>query len=168
MKKLIIGLTIALLVVFITQLLFIKYTPDLVYRIAVRRAGGSLNHWINAPKTDASLRRVVLPNPDFVYSALFYDVSKKDVIVSGVFPDSSYASIAFYDDRCQPFFVYNNLAEKQKGNFRFELSKDDRTGPGQLKPKMNKGVIICRFLMTTDSSYQKMLAYQQLLKSELK
>ena len=125
MKKALIGLIIFCLVAFVTQRLFIKYVPNLVYKIAVKRVDHNFNHWINAPKTDASMRRVVMPNPDFVYSALFYDITDSPVAISGVLPGLSYASVSFYDDRCQPYYVYNNVDSIRIGKFEFTLVNPD-------------------------------------------
>lgn len=168
MKKFAVNALIVVVLAFIVQWMFIKYVPNLVYKIAVHRSGKSCNQWINAGKTDAKMRRVVMPNPDFVYSALFYDVNEKDIVVSGVLPDSGYASISFYDDRCQPYFVYNNLSSDHAGKFSLTLSQHESTGPHEVKAKTNKGVLICRFLLKGDSAFQKMKDYQHQLTSELK
>lgn len=163
MKRLITVVFSILVLALLVQWLVIKYIPNVVYKIAVHRSGNDFNRWINAGKTDAGMRRVVLPNPDFIYSALFYDVSGKDIILTGNFPDSTYASVAFYDNRCQPYYVYNNLSDNRKGQFRFQLSKKSANGPNQLQAKTGRGVVICRFLVKDSSKYEKMRAYQQQL-----
>jgi uncharacterized membrane protein len=167
MKRKIIYIVAFLVLVFCTQWLVVKYLPNLVYRIAVHRAGET-NKWIAAGKTDATMRRVVLPNPDFIYSALFYDVNDKDLVIMGVLPDSMYASVAFYDNRCQPWYVYNNLSKNRTGQFWFQLSKRGLKGTNQIQAKTNKGVIICRFLVGTDSLRSKMVDYQHSLVSSMK
>jgi uncharacterized membrane protein len=151
----------------LTQWLVIKHVPDLVHAIAIHRVP-QRNQWINNDKTDASMRRVVLPNPDFKYSALFYDVTGHDITITGTLPDSSYASVAFYDNRCQPYYVYNNLSPERKGHFEFLISKNGVTGPKQIKPKTNTGVIICRYLVKNDSSFAIMKSLQQQLACTLK
>ena len=168
MKKFAVNALIVIVLAFITQWMFIRYVPNLVYKIAAHRAGKPGNHWIHAGKTDAGMRRVVMPNPDFVYSAFFYDVNEKDIVISGVLPDSGYASISFYDNRCQPYFVYNNLSEEHKGKFALTLSQHESTGPHEVKAKANKGVLICRFLVKGDSAFQRMKDFQNQLTSELK
>jgi hypothetical protein len=168
MKKFFVNALIVVVLAFIIQWMFIKYVPDIVYKIAVHRSDKPCNQWINAGKTDAGMRQVVMPNPDFVYSAFFYDVNEKDVVVSGVLPDSGYASVAFYDDRCQPYFVYNNLSRDHTGNFSLTLSHQESTGPHEIQAKTNKGVLICRFLVKGDSALQKMKDYQSQLTSEVK
>ncbi|MDB5284709.1 MAG: putative integral rane protein [Bacteroidota bacterium] len=165
MRKLLIGILVFASLAFVTQWLAIKYIPNIIYKIAVRR-GKEINTWIHNGKTDASMRRVVLPNPDFIYSALFYDVNDKDLTISGTLPDSTYASVAFYDDRCQPYYVYNNQSLRRTGKFAFQLSRLGLKGPNQLQAKTNKGIIICRFLLTGDSSFQKMSAFQRQLFSK--
>jgi uncharacterized membrane protein len=157
-----------LLIVFVTQWMVIKYLPSLVYRIAIHRIDNKFNVWINSGKTDANMRRVVMPNPDFVYSALFYDVRNKNLTVSGVLPDSTYASISFYDNRCQPYYVYNNLDSARKGKFELILVKNGDDDGHSVHVKTDRGVIICRFLKSTDSSYQQLVPYQKMLMSEIK
>ena len=168
MKRFAVDALIVALLAFIFQWMFIKYVPDLVYKIAIHRIKGQSNQWISAGKTDAKMRRVVMPNPDFVYSALFYDVNDKDISVSGVLPDSGYASVAFYDDRCQPYYIYNNLDRKRTGKFNFRLSNAAPRSTNDMQVKSGRGVIICRYLMKGDSSYQKMKAYQGQLSCEVK
>jgi hypothetical protein len=168
MKRFGIDALIVALLAFIFQWALIRYAPDIVYKIAVHRTKGQSNQWISAGKTDAKMRRVVMPNPDFVYSALFYDVNDKDISVSGVLPDSGYASVAFYDDRCQPYYVYNNLDQKRTGKFNFKLSKEAPQNTNDIKVKSGKGVLICRYLLKGDSSYQRMKDYQSKLAREVK
>ena len=151
----------------LTQWLVIKYVPYLVHAIAAHRVP-QRNQWINNDKTDARMRRVVLPNPDFKYSALFYDVSEHDITITGTLPDSSYASVAFYNNRCQPYYVYNNLSPNRKGHFEFLISKNAVTGTKQLKPETNTGVIICRYLVKNDSSFNIIKTYQQQLACTVK
>jgi len=168
MKKFAFNALIVALLTFIIQWLFIKYVPNIVYKIAVHRSGRQCNQWINAGKTDAKMRRVVMPNPDFVYSAFFYDVNEKDIVVSGVLPDSGYASISFYDDRCQPYYVYNNLTQNHTGKFSLLLSQKASNAENQVQAKTLKGVLICRFLVKGDSAFQKMKEYQSQLSSAYK
>ncbi|HWB65022.1 MAG TPA: DUF1254 domain-containing protein [Chitinophagales bacterium] len=168
MKKTIWLFIIGIALAAVTQWAVVKYIPNAIYRIAVHRSGKEANRWINAPKTSASLRRVVLPNPDFVYSALFYDVSEHDIIITGFLPDSNYASVSFYDNRCQPWYVYNNLSHHRAGPFWFRLSRHGLKGVNELQAKTNRGVILCRYLSKTDSTYAQMQAYQKLLTVEVK
>ena len=38
-------------------------------------------------------RNVVMPNPDFLYSTIFYDLSEKDLNINANMPDSTYLSL---------------------------------------------------------------------------
>src|SRR4051812_43111757 len=97
-------LILFVVVVFVTQHLFIAYVPNMIFAIAKHRSAKPLNTVIYAPRTDAKLRRVVLPNPDFIYNACFYDASENDILITGEFPDSTqYSSLAFYGDNVQPY-----------------------------------------------------------------
>jgi uncharacterized membrane protein len=167
MKKLYIPVLFFVAIALLTQWLVIKYVPDMVHAIAIHRVP-LINQWINNDKTDARMRRVVLPNPDFKYSALFYDVTEHEITITGTLPDSTYASVAFYDNRCLPYYVYNNLSAERKGHFEFQISKNTSNGPKQLQPKTNTGVIICRYLVKNDSAFNVMKAYQQQLNCKVK
>lgn len=158
MKKFAVNVLAVLILAFIIQWMFIRYAPNIVYRIAVHRAG-KINQWIHNGHTDARMRRVVLPNPDFVYSALFYDINENDLEIRGILPDSGYASVAFYDDRCQPYYVYNNLTSGHAGPFHFALSLKPSSAENKIHVKTKKGVLICRYLVK-DGDYERMKEYQ--------
>ena len=166
MRKIVTGIIVFLLIAFTVQWALIKYAPNLVYKIAIHRVNGQFNKWMNAGNTDANMRRVVMPNPDFVYSALFYDVSDKGISVSGILPDSTYASVSFYDDRCQPYYVYNNLDSTHKGKFVLDLSRGEEPAQHAVHAKTNRGAVICRFLKSTDSSYQQLVPFQKALMAQ--
>jgi uncharacterized membrane protein len=151
----------------LTQWALIKYMPNLVHAIAIHRVKKT-NQWINNGPTDASMRTVVMPNPDFVYSALFYDVSEHDIQISGTLPDSVYASLSFYDDRCQPYAVYNNLTPHHSGQFSIVISRDGIKGANGVKAQTAQGEILCRYLLKGDSAYVKTRALQAQLACVLK
>jgi uncharacterized membrane protein len=167
MRKIIGGAVIFMLIAFVTQWVVVKEVPSWVYKIAIHRTDHQFNKWINSGNTDAKMRRVVMPNPDFVYSALFYDVTHKTVTISGILPDSTYASVSFYDDRCQPYYVYNNLDATRKGKFELNLGNSDKTEAHAIRAKTGRGVVICRFLKSTDSSYQQLVPFQKVLSCEV-
>ncbi len=135
---------------FFVQLFIIRYLPNGLYRVAKRLSGKPYNTFIHPPKTNAKLRKVVLPNPDFIYSALFYDVSNGDVVVSGEWPDTSqYACIGFYGNNLQPYYVVNNR-HNLDGQFRFRLtsSSESPTDMSVVKAQSEKGSILIRMLVT--------------------
>lgn len=148
------------------QYLLVLYVPNIIFAIAKKRSQQPHNTIIHAPKTDAKLRRVVLPNPDFVYSAIFYDVTEHDVIVSGVFPDSGhYACLAFYGDDMQPYHVVSNQ-KGFTGTYQFRLSKtaeskDDLT---RVIAKTPQGSILIRLLHTNSQEEQAARQVQKQLK----
>jgi hypothetical protein len=167
MKKGYLYVVVFISIAAVTQWAAIKYIPNLVHAIAVHRVK-KINVWVNAGKTDAAMRKVVMPNPDFIYSALFYDVNSHDITVSGYLPDSGYASVAFYDDRCQPYYVYNNLEPNHTGPFTFSLSSRLVKVIHGLHPLTNTGVIICRYLLKSDTAFARIKNYQGELRSEVR
>ncbi len=163
-RNYIIRTIVFLAIVFAVQYFFIASVPDIVFFIAKYRSGKPLNTVIQAPKTDAKLRKVVLPNPDFVYNAVFYDLSKSDLIISGEFPDTSqYCSLAFYGDDVQPYQVMNNLTSQPR-TFRFHLTQ--RNGNTVVVSPSNQGAILMRLLVTSEEQYKNARRLQKILKVE--
>lgn len=152
-------------IVFATQYLFIAYLPNMIFAIAKHRSGVPLNTVIQAPKTDAKLRRVVLPNPDFVYDACFYDVSKNDLLITGEFPDTTlqYCSLAFYGDNVQPYYVMSNL-QGFKRKYSVRLSTVGRVN-GCIKTPAAQGVVLMRVLVTDSLQLVKAKRMQQIFKA---
>lgn len=153
-------------IVFAMQYLFIALVPDIIFAIAKHRSGKPLNTVIQAPRTDAKLRRVVLPNPDFVYNACFYDVSKNDLLITGLFADTSqYCSLAFYGDNVQPFYVMNNLQGFKK-KYSVRLSSVGREN-GCIRTPTKQGAILMRVLVTDSAQYENAKQLQSIFKVQL-
>ena len=77
--------------------LTIHYIPNIVYTVFHYKIEKNQNIKDNEIKhfdipTDQS-RNVVMPNPDFLYSTIFYDLSEKDLNINANMPDSTYWSV---------------------------------------------------------------------------
>lgn len=158
--KMVLRIILFAVIIAVVQHLFIAFAPKLIFAIAQKRKPKPVNTVYHAGKTDATLRKVVLPNPDFVYSACFYDVSENDLMIAGEFSDTSqYSSIAFYDNSCQPYYVRNNLQGfKNKFNIRLSgVNREQRT----LKAKSKKGVVLMRYLATDSAQMAIALRLQK-------
>lgn len=150
-------------IVFAVQYLFIAFLPNLIFSIAKHRSAKPLNTIMQAPKTDAKLRRVVLPNPDFIYNACIYDASDKDILVTGEFADSTqYCSLAFYANNVQPYYVMNNQVGIKK-KFKLRLSSVCRIHC-DLKTPTKQGAILMRMLVADSTQMKKALALQKTFK----
>lgn len=151
------------LLAFAVQHLFIAYVPAMIFAIAKQRKPQPMNTVIHAGKTDASLRKVVLPNPDFIYSACFYDLSNNDLMIIGELADSTqYCSLSFYDDNVQPYYVRNNL-QGLKSKFSLRLSSVNRV-QRTLRAKTKQGAVLMRILVTDSSQMANAKRIQQLFK----
>jgi hypothetical protein len=138
----------------------IVYLPNLIFMLAKHRSGKPLSTVIHAPKTDANLRRVVLPNPDFVYSACFYDVGKTDLIITGTFPDTTqYCSLSFYGSDVQPYHVINNLQDIAH-SYNFRLS-NSQNADGAIQSVSRQSVILMRILATDSAQIERALKCQK-------
>lgn len=158
-KNIFIRVLLFVVVVFVTQSVFIAFIPRMVFGIAKHRFEQPLNTIIHAPRTDAKLRRVVLPNPDFIYSACFFDVTQHDIILKGDFPDSSqYCSISFYDNEVQPFHVVNNCS----GDKNFEIRLSSKNASGKTISKTLQGAALLRILVTDSAQISEALRIQKL------
>lgn len=145
--KMFIRVLLFVIIAGIVQHLFIAYVPNLVFEIAKYSKHQPVNTVIHAPKTDAKLRQVVLPNPDFIYSACFYDVSRNDLLITYQFADTTqYCSLAFYGDNMQPYYVRNNLQGfNASDTLRLSaVNREQRT----LRATTKQGVILMRVLVT--------------------
>jgi uncharacterized membrane protein len=158
--KVAVRILLFLLLVFLIQHFFIAAVPSLIFKVAQYRKTAPFNAVIHAGKTDAKLRKVVLPNPDFVYSACFYDLSKSDLVITGVFPDTTqYCSLAFYDNRAQPFYVFNNF-KASTGSYALRLSSH-KQGYNLIQSPTLQGVVLMRILATDSFQRTKALAIQK-------
>lgn len=164
-RKVLVRALIFAILVYVVQQVLVAYVPNLIFQIAKVKSGKPLNTVIHAPKTDAALRKVVLPNPDFIYSACFFDVSDNDILITGEFPDTAqYCSLAFYGNDVQPFYVMNNL-QGFKRNYKIRISSVGRVN-GCIKPVSNQGVVLMRILATDPLQVTKALKLQRKFKVE--
>jgi len=99
-------------------------------------------------------RVIPLPNPDFLYSTINYDLKENILKISGVVPDSTYWSISAYQENTTNYFVENE--EKVKSKFEYYLAPEGSTSAA-LKdiPKekiiyspTTKGLILFRYLVS--------------------
>ena len=96
----------------IVHLLVVWATPRLIMnRVMNGPAAQAMNMRNQAaflPETDASVRRVVMPSPDLLYSVCVFDVSAGPVRVRANPGLPSYWSIALYAANSDNFFVLND------------------------------------------------------------
>lgn len=143
---------------------FIRAVPTLVFTIAKMRKPVPVNTVYHAPPTDAALRQVVLPNPDFVYSICFYNLSQTDLILTGEFTDTTqYCSLAFYDDQLQPYYVQNNF-QGFKSKFNLRLSYVNRV-QRTLRAKTKQGAVLFRMLAVDPAQKANAIRLQQKFKA---
>lgn len=162
-KEVILLIILFVSIVFGVQHLFIVYVPNIIFGIGKFRSGEPLNTVIYAPKTDAKLRKVVLPNPDFIYNACFYDATARDILITGEFPDSTqYASLAFYGNNVQPYYVMNNQ-RGLKQRFKLRLSSVNRVR-GDISTPTKQGAVLLRMLVTDSFQMEKALSIQKTFK----
>jgi len=108
-----------------------------------------------APKPSAeNLRVVPLPNPDFLYSSIGYNVSDSVLKITGPVPDSTYWSLSAYQANTTNFFVVND--QQVHGRFEFYVVKEGTHPPFlDTVPKSkiittptSRGLVLFRYLIS--------------------
>lgn len=147
---------------------FIHYYPQILFFGAKHKIGGEVNALKHAKLPDENSRYVVKPNPDFLYSSSFYDLTHGPLLIEADVAIESYWSVALYLPNTINFFVQNSDTANSE-HFKLYLSHDKQDdacvplGMKQLKTKAVKGLILFRFLVTdtTTTNYQKIKRAQQ-------
>ena len=130
--------------------LTIHYIPNIVYAVFHYKIEKNQNIKDNEIKhfdipSDQS-RNVVMPNPDFLYSTIFYDLSEKNLNINANMPDSTYWSISFYKPNTINWFVKNDQ-EFVTNNLDLTLTFNDSESENVIKSPVKKGFMIIRILV---------------------
>ena len=149
----------------IVHLLVVWATPRLIMnRVMNGPAAQAMNMRNQAaflPETDASVRRVVMPSPDLLYSVCVFDVSASPVRVRANPGLPGYWSIALYAANSDNFFVLN---DRQAGASPVDLwlvsegpsPRDPAVPPGArvVVSPSSQGLLLLRVL-TSDYQSEK-------------
>jgi uncharacterized membrane protein len=138
-------------------------TPRAVLLSLKFKAKSELNTpFYNDVVTDRD-RMVALPNPDFLYVAMGYDIRSSDLILSGKMPDSTYYSMALYDTDTRNYFRVNDRQCPDKA-FNYRLTKQ-KTESEDRKPiivaSTPVGFLLIRILITDPSQVEYLKEIQQ-------
>ena len=116
-------LVILIVLAVIFYYLTLWVTPYYVqYKFASKHKGTANTINFAAKPSSENARVVPLPNPDFLYSTIGYNVSDSILKITGPVPDSTYWSLAVYQANSTNVFVVNDQqVDKQ---FEFYLVKD--------------------------------------------
>jgi uncharacterized membrane protein len=148
-------------------------TPYAVLLGVKINSDATLNQPVYSRVIDETERRVVMPNPDFLYVAMGYDVRKHPVRITGSMPDSTYASVALYASNTENYFVVNDRQLPQK-KFDIILAKEeDESLPSKypdseiVYAKSTLGTVLMRMLITTPEEIPHLKNIQQSFKAEV-
>jgi len=135
--------------------LTIWITPYYVQNKFAEKSLGYVNTPRFGDQPNAENSRVIpLPNPDFLYSTINYDLKENVLKISGIVPDSTYWSISAYQENTTNYFVENE--EQVKSKFEYYLAEEGSKSE-VLKniPKekiiyspTTKGLILFRYLVS--------------------
>ena len=130
--------------------LTIHYIPNIVYAVFHYKLEKNQNIKDNEIKhfdiPSYQSRNVVMPNPDFLYSTIFYDLSEKDLNINANMPDSTYWSVSFYKPNTINWFVKNDQ-EFVTNNLDLTLTFNDSGSENVIKSPVKKGFMIIRILV---------------------
>ncbi len=131
-------------------------TPYAVLVLLKIKNGTAYNQPVYAEIVTEKERRVVLPNPDFLYIVMGYNLRKGPVKISGKMPEDSYYSVALYEPNTRNFYVKNDRDVPEK-KYEFILAtqkqqKDLTAGETEIveSPKP-VGALLVRILITDPS-----------------
>lgn len=143
-------------------------TPRAVLVALKFKAKSELNTpYYNDVVTDRD-RMVALPNPDFLYVAMGYDIRSSDLILSGKMPDSTYYSMALYGTDTRNFFRVNDRQCPEKA-FSYRLTRADVVSESAVQTIVSPtpvGFLLIRILIIDPSQVDHLKEIQRSFKAE--
>jgi uncharacterized membrane protein len=127
---------------------------------------------VHAERIDDSERLVPLPNPDFVYSVMGYDLRHGPVRLRGRIPRDTYFSISAYASNTVNFFV---VSDRELRGDAFDVvlvpqgsSKAEMPISGGLvvEAPTTLGVVIVRYLLLRNEDYPNLREIQHAFHAE--
>ena len=130
--------------------LTIHYIPNIVYGVFHNKIEKNQSIGDNEIKhfdiPNYKSRDVVMPNPDFLYSVSFYDLSSGDLKLKGNMPDSTYWSVSFYKPNTINWYVKNDK-EFNSNRLELNLTINNTKGENIIHSPVKKGLMIIRILV---------------------
>ncbi|MEX0812864.1 MAG: DUF1254 domain-containing protein [Chitinophagales bacterium] len=172
MKNYILYILLFLLVSIGAYKLTIHATPYAVLFVVKLIGNGVLNEPVYTEAITDKERRVVMPNPDFIYVAMGYNLYNGPVRISGKMPEDSYASVALYNSNTQNYFVLNDRETPNK-SFTLLLSREENTNPNKdessqlISSPSGLGVVLMRILVKDKDNLSYFREIQQSFKAEV-
>jgi len=150
MKKIFFYLWILLIMSICSYNLTIHYIPNIVYGVFHNKIEKNQDIGDNEIKhfdiPNYKSRDVVMPNPDFLYSVSFYDLSSGDLKLKGDMPDSTYWSVSFYKPNTINWYVKNDK-EFNSNRLELNLTINNTKGENIIHSPVKKGLMIIRILV---------------------
>ncbi len=170
-KRGLIYLSIVALLSFGFYHLSIRLLPNVIFSIVQSKSkerGLKTNQVYYPPLPDETSRSVVMPNPDFLYVACFYDVSKDDYQITGTMPDSTYWSVAFYEPNTVNFYIKNDQQYTSDTLNLILSNKETQTNLNSeiVKAPTPKGFMLIRILITQREDLEQFETYQKSVRFE--
>ena len=148
--------------------LTIHYIPNIVYGVfhnkIEKNQGIRDNEIKHFDIPNYKSRDVVMPNPDFLYSVSFYDLSSGDLKLKGNMPDSTYWSVSFYKPNTINWYVKNDK-EFNSNRLELNLTINNTKGENIIHSPVKKGLMIIRILV--ENKDQNSIDYYKFLQKSI-
>lgn len=115
------------------------------------------------PFPEEDSRAVVMPNPDFAYVSMFYDIGEGPLNITGQMPDSTYWSVALYEPNTSNHYVKNDM-QYGSSNLNVVIAPESQSsttidGAELINSPTKEGFLLIRILGTkrTDVEKQKII-----------
>lgn len=148
--------------------LTIHYIPNIVYGVFHNKIEKNQSIGDNEIKhfdiPNHKSRDVVMPNPDFLYSVSFYDLSYGDLKLKGNMPDSTYWSVSFYKPNTINWYVKNDK-EFNSNKLELNLTINNTKGENIIHSPVKKGLMIIRILV--ENKNQNSIDYYKSLQKSI-
>ena len=148
-------------------------TPYYVQSKIASKRGAEVNVLRFSEKPSPENNRTVpLPNPDFLYSSISYDIKDGILKITGKVPDSTYWSIAAYRANTTNFFVEND--DQVDGNFEYYLANEgskskvlkDIPKEKIIYSPTGRGLVLFRYLISKAYPFNTLVDLQHSVKVE--
>ena len=154
----------------------IKFTPNVIYSKVTTNMLGQSNIQENElrllPFPDEDSRAVVMPNPDFAYISMFYDLADGPLKITGQMPESTYWSVAMYEPNTSNHYVKNDM-QYGSSDLKIVISSSNQTHPDidgleNIISPTTEGFLLFRILGTerSESERKKIIKVMETVKSE--
>ena len=171
MRKTVFGILIFLVASVAAYHATIFVTPYVILLKVKLGSHSQFNQPVYANVITAKDRQVVLPNPDFLYVVSGYNIRKAPIMITGMMPEGTYSSIAFYSSNTLNYYIRNDRqTPDRKINILLVKKGDEKeyagTGMEVVPSPSSLGTMMVRILIDDTSRMEELKTTQRSFKME--